>query len=179
MFATNLVAIQVASSTVLYFFGYHRVSERNQEDKGFLRRLIIDVSAFIVLAVFLYFRLSLAVERGRFETEVKTTLEQELFAIPGAYLSETRFLTRDDREVVVAVVRVPNSITPEQTAVLEAKLSGRGSKPIELHVRSLLTKETTSKGYLHEISPQAGPVEAIRPDWSPDDQPGSPIIPRD
>ena len=66
-----------------------------------------------------------------------------------------------DKDIVVAVVRVPNSITPAQTATIQALLPRRRGRSLELHVRSLLTKETTVSGYQHELEPKAPPVEQI------------------
>ncbi|MBX7135204.1 MAG: DUF389 domain-containing protein [Fimbriimonadaceae bacterium] len=168
LFATNLVAIQCASSVVLYLFGFHHITKRGEGDTGYVRRLIFDAAAFLGLAAFLYFQLSSTIDEQQFQGNVKMRLERGLQSIPGAYLSETRFVDQKDRFVVVAVVRVPNSITPEQTAALQAMLGARKGKPIELHVRSLLTKETTAQGYLHVIEPDATPVEV------PQEGPGRP-----
>lgn len=159
LFATNLVAIQCASSLVLYLFGYHDVTHRATGDAGYLRRLTIDALVLVGLATFLYFQLSSAIGAKKFETRVKSHLESGLRMIPGAYLAETRFIEQEDKFVIVAVVRAPNSVTPEQTASLQSGLGPQKGKPIELHVRSLLTKETTATGYLHVIEPEAQPIE--------------------
>lgn len=161
LFATNLVAIQCASSVVLFGFGFHRVTHRDPNDKGFFRRLGIDVALFAALAVFLYIQLASTVQQNQFEEAVKSDLEKGLLGIPGAYLAETRFRVIDDADVVFAVVRVPNSITPEETERIEKTLPSRGNKKTRLHVRSLLTKEATSQGYLHEIEPSAPPADEI------------------
>lgn len=161
LFGTNLVAIQCASSVVLFAFGYHKLSQRDPEDRSYMRRMILDAVLFLVLSVFLYFQLSSTAGRNQFEDLVRKELDLGLHEIPGSHLSETRFRSTKDFEIVVAVVRVPNSITPEQTAALETRLAQSTKRPIELHVRSLLTKETTSQGYLHELEPQAPPIEDI------------------
>ncbi|CAN5522329.1 hypothetical protein BH11ARM1_BH11ARM1_02140 [soil metagenome] len=163
LFFTNLVAIQVASSMVLFAFGFHKVTTLGKEDRNFRQRVIFDGLLFLALFVFLYFQLTSTVRQQQFQESVKTRLEIGLQEIPGAYLTETRFLTHKDVDVVVAVVTVPNSIIPEQTAKLESSLPRRDSRRLELHVRSLLTKETTSKGYLHELQPTAPPVEIVDP----------------
>jgi uncharacterized hydrophobic protein (TIGR00271 family) len=161
LFLTNLVAIQCASSVVLFAFGYHDLTHREPGDKSYMRRLIVDAALFLVLGVFLYFQLAKTSQRNQFEEVVKDQLEVGLKIIPGAYLSDTRFRSTSDAEIVVAVVTVPNSITPLQTAALEGELTKVLKRHIELHIRSLLTKETTAKGYLHEIQPQAPPIENV------------------
>lgn len=162
LFATNLVAIQCASSLVLYLFGFHHITKRSADDAGYVRRLAFDLVALLALGVFLYFQLASTISEQQFDRRVRSQLELGLQNVHGAYLSEIRYVEQPERFVVVAVVRTPNSVTPEQTAQLESSLGSRRGKPIELHVRSLLTKEATTKGYLHVIEPEAQPVEIPR-----------------
>ena len=56
--ATNLVAIQCASSVVLYACGFHKVTQRQGQDPTFARRLVLDGAAFLGLAIFLYVQLA-------------------------------------------------------------------------------------------------------------------------
>ncbi|MFN3961540.1 MAG: TIGR00341 family protein [Fimbriimonadaceae bacterium] len=163
LFATNLVAIQCASSAVLFLFGYHRITRRDKSDPSYLRRLVIDGMVLLVLGAFLYRQLNVTIGNQKFERQVQAQLERRLRDIPGAYLRETRIVEQGDRLIVVAVVHAPNSITPEQTEWLQRHLGRKGNQPIELHVRSLLTKEATAEGYLHVIEPESTPVD-IRQD---------------
>lgn len=160
LFATNLVAIQCAASVVLYFFGFHKVTQREAGDHTYIRRLVVDGAIFIALAVFLYNQLAATVSQRRFESLVRERLQRGLLHTAGAYLAELRFALQNGNQVVVAVVRVPNSITPAQTARLQALLGKPEGRNVELHVRSLLTKETTAEGYLHELQPEAPPADA-------------------
>lgn len=159
LFATNLVAIQVAASIVLFLFGFHNVTRRGSEDPGFVRRLVLDASLFLVLTVFLYVQLASTIDQQRFEKMIQQQLNRGLVKIAGAYLAETKFVPRDQEDIVVALVRAPNSITPDQTAQLELALVPREGRDVKLHVRTQITKETTSEGYLHEIEPEAPPAE--------------------
>lgn len=157
LFVTNLVAIQCAASLVLYAFGYHQLTQGKRSDPNYVRRIVVDGFILIFLAVFLYFQLRRTVEQNQFESHIREQLERSLVEIPGAYLSETRFSLRGNVRVVVAVVRVPNSVTPGQVEKIERQLGGTPNEPIELHVRSLLTKEATADGYLHvidQVSPE-------------------------
>lgn len=163
LFFTNLVAIQSASSLVLYSFGFHLVTVQKPGDRAYGRRLAADGAILLILAIFLYLQLSSSIAERRFESDVRSRLVAGLLQLPGTYLAETRFISHPDRDIVVAVVRVPYSIPPKETARLQALLVTRGGKPIELHVRSMITKETTTEGYLHEIEPQAQPADAITP----------------
>ncbi|MCC7435396.1 MAG: TIGR00341 family protein [Methanoregulaceae archaeon] len=162
LFFTNLVAIQCASSAVLYAFGFHNITRRQKDDRVYLRTLAIDGGILLGLTIFLYFQLSSTLEQQQFESSVSQRLRMGLERIPGAFLAESRFVKSYDADIVIAVVRVPNSITPEQVSQLQARLEPRRGKKIELHVRSLLTKEATAEGYLHVIEPDALPVDDVK-----------------
>jgi uncharacterized hydrophobic protein (TIGR00271 family) len=155
LFLTNLVAIQCAASVVLYAHGYHEITTRKPDDKSFARRLAIDGALFLVLAIFLTYQLNSTIGKQRFERDVKATLVREINRLPGATLAELTIVERTKKPIVVLTVRVPNSVTPDQTGQMEAVLKSELKTDLELHVRSTLTKETISTGYLHEIAPQA------------------------
>lgn len=159
LFLTNLVAIQCASSVVLYIFGFHLVTHRDPNDKGYYRRLVVDIALLLALAVFLVGQLRQTVAANKYHESVKSALDQGLSSIAGTYLAETRFRRLGNKQIIVAVVRTPNSITPDQTARLESILPKNDGLANELHIRSMLTKETTSSGYLHEIEPSAPPID--------------------
>lgn len=162
LFATNLVAIQCASSFVLYVFGYHQITKPGDGDPSYVRRLVVDAAILLVLTVFLYRQLAATIQNQQFQRLVATRLERGLLEIPGAHLVETRYVDRKDRLVIVAVVRAPNSVTPDQVARLQSRLGTQYGRPIELHVRSLFTKEATADGYLHVIEPEALPIERLQ-----------------
>lgn len=171
LFITNLVAIQCASSVVLFAFGYHKVINRDPEDRAYIGRLVLDVLVLLALSIFLFIRLSNSIGQQSFEASIKSQLEKGLQEYPGAHLAETRFRYEADVDIVVAVVRVPNSITPEETAKLQAGLPTRDSRKMELHVRSLFTKEATAQGYLHVIEPKAQPVDDLSESTSSSTEP--------
>lgn len=159
LFATNLVAIQSASSIVLFAHGYHLITRRSADDRSYIKRMAIDAVLLLGLAIFLTFQLNNTIQGRAYEESVKSKIEAGLKNIAGAYLVETRYRELDKVDVIVALVRAPNSVTPDQTGIIEASLPRRNGRPIELHIRTMLTKETTSKGYMHELEPEANPVD--------------------
>ncbi len=165
LFATNLVAIQVASSIVLYLHGYHELTRGAWRDQAFVRRLIVDGVLLLALFVFLWVQLSSVIREKQHRLEVEQALEIGLRSVPGAVLAETRIIPGKEYDIIVALVRVPNSITPAQTDTLQAMLPLREGYPVQLHIRSQITKETTSEGYLHEIAPLSEPVDSPRGDF--------------
>jgi hypothetical protein len=49
------------------------------------------------------------------------------------------------------VVEAPYSFVPERVAGLESALKPPRDHTLELHVRSIITKESTSHGYVNEL----------------------------
>jgi len=87
------------------------------------------------------FRVTLRNGGGNFWSPLIGIVVFLLKAIPGAYLSKTRFRLLENLTIVVAVVRV--------------------DRKIELHIRSLFAKETTAQGYRHILEPIATPVDEV------------------
>lgn len=152
LFLANFVAIQFAYSVVLWIFGYHRLTEHAQDRESVIVGNAISLVLLAVLAVVLGLNLRQSVAKQTFETTTRACVDQGLAAIPGAYLADVRFHYQPDSTVVTAVVRTPFSFTPDQVATIQGTLPKYRRKPSELHVRSVLTKEATSQGYLHEPS---------------------------
>ncbi len=162
LFATNLVAIQCAASVVLYILGFHKIIRNPENDPNYVRRIVIDAVVLLSLAGFLYRQLANTVGDQQYQRELNRYLSRELKNIPGTYLADTQYVHQDQSLVVVAIVHTPFSISPQQTAEMQKGIRPYNGKRIELHIRSLITKETTADGYLHIIRPDAGRVEKPR-----------------
>ena len=120
---TNMVAIQFASSLVLWLTGFRQVSRTQGLSWGvFFRRNAVSLVVLAVLAVILTSNLQHVIARQLFETTVRGTLRQELGTLEGYHLAEVRFETTDSTTIVRSVVRGPNPPTPQQVADLERKL---------------------------------------------------------
>ncbi|MCE5323036.1 TIGR00341 family protein [bacterium] len=150
LFFANMVAVQVSSSVVLWLHGYHKITgPMRNSPRVFLflngPSLILLIALIIILVV--NFQKSLT--SRRFEIDVRNTLVKQLQSHRGSYLAELRIDQEKCRTVVTAVVRTPFSIEPSQIANMQSKLPP-ASPPVELHIRSIITKEATSSGWLHE-----------------------------
>ena len=82
---------------------------------------------------------------------------------PGVELADLRFGQVGNKEIVTAVLRTPYSFSPARVAALEAKLTAPKGAALELHIRSVITKETTRAGYLHELPQAQRETEADAP----------------
>lgn len=147
---TNMVAIQFASSVVLWLLGYHEITHRPQNGQNLLPRNSVSFGLLIALAVVLSLDFIQSLAKQQFETSVRDTLDQALGEFSGAFLADLRFEQSADRPIVTAVVRTPQKFTPPQVAELESELSQRNGRPVELHIRSVITTETTRQGDVYE-----------------------------
>jgi hypothetical protein len=118
--------------------------------KQIFARLAPSLVVFVSLAIFLGVVLERRVETLKREGNVRKSLESSLAFIPGASLGEVNMIEKENAFHVVATVRVPQPITPENVKQLESDLGSLLSRPVRVTIRSTLNKVATSAGYLYE-----------------------------
>lgn len=150
LFLINLVAIQFATSAVLWGLGYHKLLARPESLKSFFTRNAPSSVLIVVLGVAMFISFKGTIARVRAESAVREALEGSLKRRPAAQLADFQIWNETDRRVVVATVRTPFSFTPEQVKEIERELPQADSKRNELHIRSILIKEADSHRYLHQ-----------------------------
>jgi uncharacterized membrane protein len=144
---TNIVAIQVAGSLVMWLGGY-RGSQQTARFSA-LKRNLLSVAVLCALAVFLGSRLQELVSKQVYESSVRRILTSAAKNHRGANLAEIRFQEVVKQTVVVAVYRTPSPFTPEEVGALELQLPLRsGTTKLELRVRSVPVSVASKSGYL-------------------------------
>lgn len=151
LFFTNLVAIQVASSVVMWLHGLHQITVKQENRRSYILRNGVSGVLLILLFIALSINFVNTIASQRFQAELRDELNRALDELPGVYLADMRIVHRDDTAIVTAVIRSPYSFDPQGVQSLEDRLKKQSGRDIELHIRAILIKETTSKGYLHEI----------------------------
>jgi uncharacterized membrane protein len=151
LFFANLVAIQFASSVVLYIHGYHKLNGAAVGHRVLVRRNLVSFLLVVGLTALLGYDFLKSIAKQQFEAKVRTALASELQAYPGVYLADLRFAAVGRTEVVTAVLRTPYSFVPKRVAALEAGLPRPKGVAVDLHIRSVITKESTRAGYLNVI----------------------------
>ncbi len=150
---TNMVAIQFASSVVLWCTGFHRLSKTaGLSFLTFITHNFVSIVLLSVLSFVLAATLNKAVSRQVFETSTRYILQQEINASAGSYLVAVRYSGFSKNQPVVnAVVRGPKPPSPEQVAAIEAKLPLASDEiKAELRVRFVLTKIIGRDGPIYE-----------------------------
>lgn len=164
LFGMNLLGIQAASSLVLWMNGFHKIMRRRQSGRKLLLRNMISPLIIGALGISLSVSFYQTLARQRFESDVRDRLGRALVAYPGVYLSDLRFEGQDEVNPtarVVCVVTTPYSLGPDKVKVLQAKLpKAEDGGEIDLHVRSILTSETTVEGYVHQMREEKDKAEA-------------------
>jgi uncharacterized hydrophobic protein (TIGR00271 family) len=148
---TNMVAIQFASSSVLWLTGFRRVTRtEGMQLSAFVRRNAVSMAILILLGLSLTRNLKSVLAEQLFETSVRGALRQAVNVSAGSHLVEVRFEAAPDTTIVRAVMRGPNPPSVAQVADMEAKLPSPpdGSK-IDLRIRFVHTTTLTRNGPLH------------------------------
>ncbi len=164
LFITNFVAIQIASSMVLIFNGFHNTAEERPDQRRILLQNAVSFVLLWALAVGLSYNFLQSMADQRYKNETRERLAKALSAYPGSRIEELRFQDKDANILVTAVLRAPYSFTPQRVAELESTLATFRGKQPRLVVRSIITKETTRWGYLRQ--PEV-PDEQVKtePEW--------------
>lgn len=159
LFLANFTAIAVGAMIVFWLAG-HRPPAADQAHKVFLPRLVSFV-LLAVLGVHLTATLRRTITQSALEDAIRKTLSNEVAKIPGARFVTVTLVPQHDTTVAWVVVRTPQPLSPEQVGRLNDMINRTTGSAIGLHVRSVITVETTRQGYVYE------------PQWLPTEDPSS------
>ena len=165
LFFANFMAIEAASSLVLWLQGYHRLGGSDLDPRRWIVRISVNSFFLAGLSVSLGLNFWQSLAKQKYETSVREHLKAELRSFPGVYLAGLRFESNRTKDTVTAVLRTPYAFEPNWVAALESKLPRTSRKQVELHIRSVITQETTRSGYLHTL-PVVGSKPAALREWT-------------
>ena len=153
LFFTNMVAIQFASSVVLWLNGYRRLRRSSEQSLLiFAKGNIISIAILISLAVVFTSSLHRVVSRQLYEASVRFTLQKAIEDSLGSHLVDVQFdETVQGKYIIRAVMRGPNPPSAEQVASLETQLPvGLNRNLPELRIRFVQTTIMDRNGLLYE-----------------------------
>ena len=166
LFGMNLLGIQAASSIVLWMNGFHKIMRKRQSGKRLILRNMISPIIIGALGISLSVSFYQTLARQRFQADVRDRLAQALQSYPGVHLSDLRFEGQDEinpAALVICVVTTPYSLGPDKVKTLQNRLpKADNGGEIDLHVRSILTSETTVNGYVHQLPAVKAKAKAAR-----------------
>jgi uncharacterized hydrophobic protein (TIGR00271 family) len=154
---TNMVAIQFASSVVLWITGFRQVPNTSRLSLSiFLRQNAVSIVILLILAFVLTKSLHKTIAQQLFVTATRVTLQNIINKSTGSYLADVRFETVPGKTtagttIVRALVRSPRPPSASQVAAMEAKLpSPPDGTAIELRIRFLETTIINRHGQLYQ-----------------------------
>ena len=149
LFLANFTAIASGAMVIFWLVG-HRPTAADWPSRALVPR-VISLVLLVVLGLHLTTTLRRTITQATLEAQIRKTLLVEIGQISGARLA-TVTLGPPLRGTPVAwvVVRTPATILPEQVAHLNDAVNRVAGSTINLHVRSVITAETTREGYVYE-----------------------------
>lgn len=154
---TNMVAIQFASSAVLWLTGFRKISRAaGLSFLGFFRSNVVSILILLILAFFLTVSLHKAIAHKVFQTKTEYTLRDLIDGHPGSHLAEVRFETNPGKEspgvtIVRAVMRGPSPPAPAQVEQMEKMLPNPpDNTSIELRIRFVETRTISKDGLVYK-----------------------------
>jgi uncharacterized membrane protein len=134
---TNIVAIQVAGSAVMWLGGFRGNWQTTPA--------VVLCALAVILAI--HFREVIGTKV--YEASVRGALAKAATSHAGAYLTDARVEKVSGRARIVAVYRTPTPFTPEEVGALEPQLPLMpGTTGLELRVRSVPITIATKAGYM-------------------------------
>lgn len=147
LFFANFVAIQFSSSVVLWLAGFRHLTRRDQENtKQIYMQSAVSVGVLVVLTFTLGVNFINSARKQRFERDVRRELRRAVEQFPTTSVSEVNFQDKEGKNLVTAVLRTPFVFSKEQVAQIEKTLPKLTDQETELHIRSVITTETTREG---------------------------------
>lgn len=158
LFFANFIAIQAAAAFIFWINGFHRITTNKEDLRARKAHVIISSILLLAMTVIFGYNFALSVSEQRYQLKVREIMNKELVAYKGVYLADMRFHTVNNTQIITAVLDTPYSITPKRVAALQNGLPDRRGMNLELHVRSVLIKESTPYGYVNN-TPDTGTPE--------------------
>jgi uncharacterized hydrophobic protein (TIGR00271 family) len=159
LFLANFSAIAIGAM-VVFWLGGHRPRMAGDSRMVLVPRLI-SLALLAVLIVHFTITFHRTVVRSRLEGGVRKTVSEGIASFPGARLVTVEFATRDGAPIAWVVIRTPRPFTPGEVARLNDLVDHAVGSTVALHVRSVITAETTRDGYLYQ--PDLLPTEDPTP----------------
>ena len=163
---TNMVAIQVSSSLVLWIAGFRRGSDEEVNSLwGFFKRNSISLIILLILAIYLSLNLMQSVQKQLYETQIKQQIGQNL-NINNNVIDTVQFDQRENFTIVRTSIRGDTPPTSSEIEKINTQLTkDRKGHPSYLQVRfipvqiiqtSPLQTVTLDKQDAQELSIQTG-----------------------
>ena len=153
LFFANFVSILLVASATFIASGMSPAASL-KKDKNFVRSFVIAVTAFIAVAVFLTYSLVTIVQERRLNDTIKGVLNTEFDKLHSTSVDSFVYDVEDKKLFILASVRSPIVMTPKDIQKLQEAFEAKIDMPIELIIRSIISKDVSATGSANEIIDQ-------------------------
>jgi hypothetical protein len=149
LFFTNFLSILLASAAVFTWAG---MGGRMSATAGIAiaRRFGVALAGFLVVGFFLTSQLGSMIEDRRLSRDLRVALAPEFDSLRVSKLEKLVHRREDDRVVVLAHVHAPRVPAPRHVKATEGRLERAIGLPVELFVRTTLTKSVSASGSIDQ-----------------------------
>jgi uncharacterized hydrophobic protein (TIGR00271 family) len=156
LFLANFSAIAIGAMFVFWLAG-HRPMAAPQSQRVLVPRLV-SLVLLGVLGVHFTATFRRTIAQSLLENGIRKTVADGVAEIPGARMVNVTLAPQDGATTAWAVVRAPQPISPQEVGRLNDLVNRATGATVSLHVRSVITAETTREGYVYSF-PAVSPGE--------------------
>lgn len=153
LFFANFLSILLVASATFILAGMSP-SASLKKDKNFVRSFIIAVTGFIVVAAFLTYSLVTIVQERKLKDTIEATLNNEFDKLHSTSVDSYVYDIENGKLYILASVRSPIVMTPRDINKLQNSFEEVIDMPIELIVRSIISKDVSATGSANTIIDQ-------------------------
>ena len=153
LFFANFLSILLVAAGTFIAAGLTPESQL-KKDKHFVRSLLIAAVGFVVVAGFLTYSLIVIVKDRNLKGSIEGVLYSEFDKLHSTSVDNYVYDVEDGKLFILASVRSPVIMTPKDIKKLEDSFKEKIHMPIELIVRSIISKDVSAAGSANEVMTQ-------------------------
>jgi uncharacterized hydrophobic protein (TIGR00271 family) len=153
LFFANFLSILLVAAITFILAGMSPAANL-KKDRNFLRSILIAFFGFVVVASFLTYSLVKLVQERKLQDRIEAALNTEFDKLHSTSVDDYVYDYNDGKLYILASVRSPIIMTPKDIKKLQDSFEDQIDTPVELIVRSILSKDVSATGSANEIIDQ-------------------------
>jgi uncharacterized hydrophobic protein (TIGR00271 family) len=153
LFFANFLAILLVSSATFIAAGMSPKVTWS-DGRELVRRFGVAAVGFILVTALLTNTLVKIVRDRYLSISIKAMVAEEFSQFPSTSLVSTIFQRHEGKLYILAMVRTPKVIAPDQVKAIQESLDRHLGQPVELIVRALLAKDISATGSTSQVTAQ-------------------------
>jgi hypothetical protein len=150
LFFANFLSILLVASTIFWASGMAR-EFGSITKKDVFRRFGLATVGFLIVAAFLSKGLYEMIQARQLKGSIEATLTEELSHLSATELRKVVNQKHEGKLFVLAHVHASGDISPSRVKLMEEAMENKLKSPVELFVRSTLSKDVSSTGSINQV----------------------------